>query len=115
MSRSLEAAVTTDELGRWAEPALLVLASLADGDKHGYAITQDITDHVGVTLGPGTLYGVIARLEERGFIEGLPVNGRRRPYRITATGARELAAQATRMRELATLSLRRLRLGLGTA
>ena len=31
-----------DELGRWAEPGLLVLASLAEGDKHGYAITQDI-------------------------------------------------------------------------
>ncbi len=103
--------MSMDELGRWAEPALLVLASLADGDKHGYAITQDITDHIGVTLGPGTLYGVIARMEERGLIEGLPVDGRRRPYRITAAGARELSAQASRMRDLATLSLRRLQVG----
>ncbi len=102
----------SDDLGRWAEPALLVLASLADGDKHGYAITQDIADQIGVTLGPGTLYGVIARLEERGFIEGLPVDGRRRPYRITEAGAHELAAQASRMRDLATLSLSRLRLGI---
>jgi DNA-binding PadR family transcriptional regulator len=101
----------TDDLGRWAEPSLLVLASLAEGDKHGYAITQDIANEVGITLGPGTLYGVIARLEERGFIEGLPVDGRRRPYRITAAGATELAAQATRMRALATLTLSRLRLG----
>jgi len=100
--------VGADELGRWAEPALLVLASLADGDKHGYAITQDITDNVGVTLGPGTLYGVITRLEERGLIESLPADGRRRPYRITADGARALAAQAARMRDLATLSLGRL-------
>lgn len=101
----------TDELGRWAEPALLVLASLAGGDKHGYAITQDVAAHLGVDLGPGTLYGVITRLEQRGLIEGLPVDGRRRPYRITAAGADALAAQATRMRELAGLTLSRLRLG----
>lgn len=101
----------SDDLGRWAEPALLVLASLAAGEKHGYAITQDITDQVGVTLGPGTLYGVIARLEERGLIEGLPIDGRRRPYRMTAAGAAALGAQAVRMRDLATLSLTRLRLG----
>jgi DNA-binding PadR family transcriptional regulator len=99
-----------DELGRWAEPGLLVLASLAEGDKHGYAITTDIAEQVGVTLGPGTLYAVLARLEERGLIEGLPAEGRRRPYRLTAVGAAELSAQATRMRRLAALSLDRLRL-----
>jgi DNA-binding PadR family transcriptional regulator len=97
-----------DELGRWAEPSLLVLASLADGDKHGYAIIQDVQAQVGVVLGPGTLYGVIARLEERGLIEGLPAEGRRRPYRITSEGAAALGAQATRMRDLAALSLTRL-------
>jgi DNA-binding PadR family transcriptional regulator len=101
-----------DELGRWAEPAMLVLASLADGDKHGYAITQDITEHVGVTLGPGTLYAVIARLEEGGYIEGLPAEGRRRPYRLTAAGATALGTQAARMRDLAALSLARLNPGI---
>jgi len=101
----------SDELGRWAEPALLVLASLAEGDKHGYAIIQDVAAQLGVTLGPGTLYAVIARLESRGLIEGLPIEGRRRPYRLTATGARALGAQATRMRDLARLSLTRLGLG----
>jgi DNA-binding PadR family transcriptional regulator len=99
-----------DELGRWAEPGLLVLTSLADGDKHGYAITNDIAEHFGVNLGPGTLYAALARLEERGLIEGLPAEGRRRPYRLTASGAAELSAQATRMQRLATLSLGRLRL-----
>jgi DNA-binding PadR family transcriptional regulator len=98
-----------DEFGRWAEPALLVLASLADGEKHGYAITTDITAQVGVTLGPGTLYAVLGRLEDRGLIEALPADGRRRPYRLTAAGATELSAQATRMQRLATLSLGRLR------
>ncbi|GIF47273.1 PadR family transcriptional regulator [Asanoa ferruginea] len=100
-----------DELGRWAEPGLLVLTSLADGDKHGYAITNDIAEQVGVNLGPGTLYAALARLEERGLIEGLPAEGRRRPYRLTAAGAAELSAQAGRMQRLATLSLGRLRLG----
>jgi DNA-binding PadR family transcriptional regulator len=100
----------TDELGRWAEPGLLVLASLAESDKHGYAITADVAEQVGVTLGPGTLYAALTRLEERGLIEGLPAEGRRRPYRLTAAGAAELTAQATRMRSLATLSLGRLRL-----
>lgn len=99
----------TDDLGRWADPSLLVLASLAEGPKHGYAITRDIEFAVGVRLGPGTLYAVIARLEDRGLIEGLPAEGRRRPYRITATGAQALTSEATRMRDLATLTLNRLR------
>ena len=94
--------------GRWADPSMMVLASLADGPKHGYAITQDIAAQVGVRLGPGTLYGAIGRLEERGLIEALPAEDRRRPYRMTAAGARELARQASRMRALAELSLTRL-------
>jgi DNA-binding PadR family transcriptional regulator len=101
----------TDDLGRWAQPALLVLTSLAGGDKHGYAITQDIARQVGVTLGPGTLYAAIARLEEGGLIEGLPAEGRRRPYRITAAGAHALTTQASRMRDVARLSLTRLQPG----
>jgi DNA-binding PadR family transcriptional regulator len=100
----------SDDLGRWAEPALLVLTSLADGAKHGYAITLDIAAHTGVTLGPGTLYGVITRLERSGHIEGLPAEGRRRPYRITAAGTEALTAQARQMHRLATLTLSRLKL-----
>ena len=99
-----------DDLGRWTEPTLLVLTSLADGEKHGYAITADIVEQVGVTLGPGTLYAALARLEQRGLIEGLPAEGRRRPYQLTAAGVAELSAQATRMQRLAALSLGRLRL-----
>jgi DNA-binding PadR family transcriptional regulator len=97
-----------DELGRWAEPGLLILASLADGDKHGYAITVDVAKHVGVRLGPGTLYAALARLEALGLIAGQPAEGRRRPYRLTADGAAELADQSRRMHRLATLSLGRL-------
>jgi len=98
-----------DDSGRWAEPGLLILASLAGGAKHGYAITTDIAEHVGVTLGPGTLYAALGRLEKIGVIEGLPVDRRRRPYRLTAAGAAELSAQASRMQRLAVLSLGRLR------
>jgi DNA-binding PadR family transcriptional regulator len=105
----------TDDLGRWADPSMLVLASLADGPKHGYAITRDVADQVGVQLGPGTLYGAIGRLEERGFIEALPPEQRRRPYRITAAGARELARAAARMRDVANLGLTRLAAARATA
>ena len=98
----------TDDLGRWADPGLLILASLADEAKHGYAITTDIAAEVGVTLGPGTLYAALTRLEKHGLIEGLPADGRRRPYRLTAAGAAELSAQARRMQRLASLSLGRL-------
>jgi DNA-binding PadR family transcriptional regulator len=98
----------TDDIGRWGDPSTLVLASLADGPKHGYAITQDVAAQVGVQMGPGTLYGAISRLEARGLIEALPPEQRRRPYRITAAGAAELAYSAAKMRLVAELGLDRL-------
>src|SRR5437016_4369198 len=96
------------DLGRWADPSLLVLASLAGGPKHGYAITQDVADTVGGKMGPGTLYGAIARLEQHGLIEALEPQERRRPYRLTASGAEALRSEATRMRRAADVGLRRL-------
>ncbi len=75
------------------DPALLILASLADGDKHGYAMMVDITAFSGVTLGPGTLYGAITRLEEKGWIRPVPSEDRRQPYKLTAAGRRHLAEQ----------------------
>jgi Transcriptional regulator PadR-like family len=50
-------------LGRFAEPWLLVLTSLADGPKHGYAIMADVAAFSGVRMEPGTLYGALARLD----------------------------------------------------
>ena len=76
----------TDRLDRWADPPLLVLASLAGGARHGYAIMQDVADTMGVRLTAGTLYAVIARLESRGLIEAVDSEDRRRPYRLTAAG-----------------------------
>ena len=84
--------------GRSNDPGLLVLTSLASGPKHGYALTQDIEAFGSVTLGPGTLDGVITRLEERGLIEPLGPDGRRRPYRVTASGREALTASIEQMR-----------------
>src|SRR5213595_3487037 len=75
------------------DPTILVLASLADGDKHGYAIMEDIQRFADVRLGPGTLYGAITRLEQRGWIRPLGSAERRQPYRITAAGKRYLEEQ----------------------
>ncbi len=72
------------------DPGLLILASLSSGPKHGYAITQDVRAFAGVSLGPGTLYGAIARLEGRGFIEPVESEDRRRPYRLTASDREQL-------------------------
>ena len=79
------------ELGRPNEPGVLILTSLASGPKHGYALTKDIEGFAGVELGPGTLYGAITRLEERGLIEPAGTEPRRRPYRLTPAGETELA------------------------
>jgi DNA-binding PadR family transcriptional regulator len=75
---------------RTNDPPLLILTSLAAGPKHGYALIQDIASFAGARLGPGTLYGAIARLEARGLIEALGSEGRQRPYRITADGSAHL-------------------------
>ncbi|HEY3843793.1 MAG TPA: PadR family transcriptional regulator [Acidimicrobiales bacterium] len=98
-------------LGRPNEPAVLILTSLASGTKHGYALTKDIEEFAGVALGPGTLYGAIARLEERGLIAPTEGDQRRRPYRITANGRTALATAVRDMRTLADEGA--LRLGLG--
>jgi len=75
------------------DPGLLILASLSSGPKHGYAITRDVRMFAGVALGPGTLYGAIARLEDRGLIEAVDSPDRRRPYRLTGAGRRSLERQ----------------------
>ncbi|HEY3606871.1 MAG TPA: PadR family transcriptional regulator [Pseudonocardiaceae bacterium] len=96
------------DLGRFANPAVLILSSLADGDKHGYALIQDIETFADVALGPGTLYGALTRLERHGLIEALAVDQRRRPYRLTATGAAALTAYLRHARTVTTVGLRRL-------
>lgn len=89
-----------DEARRSNDPPVLILTSLASGPKHGYALLQDIESFAGVTLGPGTLYGAIGRLEERGLIEPVESSERRRPYRLTAAGAEALEAALADLRAI---------------
>lgn len=95
-------------LGRFSEPALYILISLADGPKHGYAMTHDIETVAGQKLGPGTLYGAIARLETRKWIERLPAEDRRRPYRLTAAGQKVLKHRLESLRAVARIGRARL-------
>ena len=101
-------------LGRYSGPATLILSSLADGPKHGYALMQDIEGFADVTLRPGTLYGALSRLEGIGLIEALEGDGRRRPYRLTPAGAVALEAKLSSQRRVAEVGLRRLSAGLVT-
>ena len=96
------------ELGRFAEPSLYILVALSNGPKHGYAIMTDVEAISGSPLGPGTLYGALARLERRGLIEALEPDERRRPYRLTALGATTLKAQLEGLAGFARTGLTRL-------
>ena len=91
-----------------SDPTILVLASLADGDKHGYAMMEDIRRFADVRLGPGTLYGAITRLEQRGWTRPLGSAERRQPYRITAAGKRHLEEQLASLDKVVRTGLRRL-------
>ncbi len=83
--------------------------SLAGGAKHGHALLKDIEEFAGVKLGPGALYGAITRLEERGLIEALESDDRRRPYQITAAGSQALTESVAQMRDLVRVGQTRLR------
>jgi len=107
-SRNVVESEPGESRGHFPDPPLLVLASLATGPKHGHAMIADIAGLCGIRLGPGTLYGAIARLEQRGWIEPLPPEERRRPYRITAEGARVLRARLNALQQFSQAGLRRL-------
>ena len=93
-----------------SDPTLLVLASLAGGDKHGYAIMEDIVAFAQVRLGPGTLYGAITRMEERGLIAAVESTDRRQPYRITPQGRRQLSEAVASMDRITATASERLKL-----
>jgi DNA-binding PadR family transcriptional regulator len=108
MMRKAKDDAELDDFGRFSEPALLILISLAEGPKHGYSMTEDIAAIAGVRLGPGTLYGALARLEGRGMIEPLKSEDRRNPYRLTGLGERALRARLESMMTVARTGQRRL-------
>jgi DNA-binding PadR family transcriptional regulator len=107
-TRNVDETEHTAGIGHYSDPPLLVLASLASGPKHGHAMIEDIAGMCGTRLGPGTLYGAIARLEQLGWIEPLPAEERRRPYRITSAGLRVLRAKLATLQQFAQAGLGRL-------
>jgi DNA-binding PadR family transcriptional regulator len=100
-----------DVLRRAGDASVLILTSLADGPKHGYALIQDIKGFAGLQLGPGTLYGALDRLERLGLIEALPTEDRRHPYRMTAPGAVALRAHLDSLERVSAVGRLRLRMG----
>ena len=96
-----------DDLGRFADPSLLILTSLSDGSKHGYAIMTDVAAFSGVRMEPGTLYGALARLERRGWVMPLASAERRRPYQITAAGQEVLTEQLRTMQQIVRVGFQR--------
>src|ERR1700722_1584865 len=101
--------VTTRGVVVVSDPTILILASLAEGDKHGYAIMEDIRAFAGIRLGPGTLYGAITRLEDRGWIRAVKSESRRQPYRITAEGGVELKRQTALFGQVVRIANRRMK------
>ncbi len=100
-----------DVLRRAGDASVLILTSLADGPKHGYALILDIKGFAGLQLGPGTLYGALDRLERLGLVEALPTDERRHPYQITAAGAGALRAHLDSLERVSAVGRLRLRLG----
>jgi DNA-binding PadR family transcriptional regulator len=107
-TRDVEDKSEAEGLGHYSDPPLLVLASLADGPKHGHAMIEDIVALSGARLGPGTLYGAIARLEQQGWIKPLEAEERRQPYKITTAGLRVLRAKLTTLHQFSKAGLKRL-------
>ena len=97
-----------DEFGRFTEPAVLILISVAELPRHGYAIADDIEEVTGSRPGPGTLYGAITRLETRGFIEPVPSDDNRTTYKLTTEGRQALQARLSAMEAVTRLGKERL-------
>src|SRR5580658_11322534 len=107
-TRHVVDAQESESPSHYSDPPMLVLASLASGPKHGHAMIEDIAGMCGTRLGPGTLYGAIARLEQQGWIEPLPAEDRRQPYRITVEGLRVLRARLATLQQFIKAGVERL-------
>jgi DNA-binding PadR family transcriptional regulator len=90
-----------------------VLLALADGERHGYAIMQEVADHTDgqIKMGPGTLYGTVKRLLEAKLIEESDErpdpqldDERRRYYRLSGLGERVARAEAQRYAAMAAVA-----------
>ena len=95
-------------------PAVIhVLLSLAQGERHGYAILKDVQRQANAqfTLGPGTIYGTLQRLMEAGWVEEIPppsaADERRRYYRLTRGGREALKTEMARLTDLLQIARER--------
>lgn len=93
---------------RFSEPTLFILISLADGNKHGYAIMEDIERSYDIKLGPGTLYGAISRMEKSKLIKAIPSQDRKKPYQITSHGRQYLQEKLEEIEAVTKLGYKRL-------
>lgn len=100
--------MTGDSLRGSSDRSILILTSLADSPKHGYALIKDIEEFAGIKLGAGTLYGALANLERAGLVEALPADDRRRPYQITTAGREQLRERLSEAARIAEIGLRRI-------
>ena len=83
-----------------------ILLAMEDGHDHGYAIGKAVRETSGRSIGPGTLYGSLQRMERDGLVREVtsPHDDRRKPFALTAEGRRALEAEAARIERLAALS-----------
>lgn len=97
-------------------PAVLhILLALGDGERHGYAIAQEVEglSDGNMRMGPGTLYGSIQRMIASGLVEPSPRRARddsderRRYYRLTATGREVLRLELKRLSAVVAVARRR--------
>lgn len=93
---------------RFSEPTLFILISLAEGNKHGYAIMEDIEKSYDIKIGPGTLYGAISRMEKQKLIEAIYSKDRKKPYQITTEGREYLQGKLKEIEHVTKLGFQRL-------
>ncbi len=93
---------------RFSEPTLFILISLAEGNKHGYAIMEDIERSYDIKIGPGTLYGAISRMEKSELIKSIPSQDRKKPYQITSAGRQYLQEKLKEIEIVTKLGFERL-------
>jgi DNA-binding PadR family transcriptional regulator len=92
--------------------AFHILLAIADQERHGYAIMREVERRSGgeVKLGPGTLYGALQRMLDDGWIEETEApsdeepSERRRYYRLTKDGRKNLKAEAARLQDWVRLA-----------
>lgn len=97
-----------------SEPVFLILTSLADQPRHGYALMQDIQrlSNGRVMLSTGTLYGAIRRLLDDGLIERFQQEDTSRDkqaYQLTLQGRRQLQTEVARMKQLTRIATARMK------